>query len=240
MAEAARTPRARYREQTRAEIKDIALAQLAEGGTAAVALTRIAKQVGLSGPALYRYFDSRDALLTELIRDAYADLAAAVTAVAVTWPAKAPTARARLHGLAGACRSWATEQPHRYLLIQGTPVPGYTAPADTLDSARAVLGPFLTAFEGARASKVAQALVEEMTAWAGRDTSVAEWVQQHAGESTHGEEAGTALAGAVLAWSHLHGAISLEVSGQFAGMGHGGGTLLAAQIDMLADAFGLA
>ena len=53
------SPRARYREQTRAEIKEIALRQLAEGGTAAVALTRIAKEVGLSGPALYRYFDSR-------------------------------------------------------------------------------------------------------------------------------------------------------------------------------------
>ncbi|WP_220270026.1 TetR/AcrR family transcriptional regulator [Marinitenerispora sediminis] len=62
-------PRSRYREQTRAEIKAIALRQLAEGGIAAVALTRIAKELGLSGPALYRYFANRDDLLTALIRD---------------------------------------------------------------------------------------------------------------------------------------------------------------------------
>ncbi len=52
MAAAASGPRDRHREQTRAQIKEIALAQLAEGGGSAVALTRIAKEIGLSGPAL--------------------------------------------------------------------------------------------------------------------------------------------------------------------------------------------
>ncbi|WUD77643.1 WHG domain-containing protein [Streptomyces sp. NBC_00510] len=51
---------------------------------------------------------------------------------------------------------------------------------------------------------------------------------------------GVPLAGAVLAWSHLHGAVGLETAGQFAGMGHSGATLLTAQIDSLADSFGLA
>ncbi|MEV6166866.1 hypothetical protein AB0L99_01385 [Streptomyces sp. NPDC051954] len=41
------------------------------------------------------------------------------------------------------------------------------------------------------------------------------------------------------AWSHLHGVVGLEVSGQFGGMGHDGGTLLTARMDSLADAFGL-
>ncbi|MFR0354731.1 TetR/AcrR family transcriptional regulator [Streptomyces sediminimaris] len=232
MAGTAQTPRARYREQTRAEIKEIALRQLAEGGTPAVALTRIAKEVGLSGPALYRYFDSRDALLTDLIRDAYADLAAAVSAAADALPPKT-SPRARARALAGACREWAVAQPHRYLLIEGTPVPGYTAPPDTLDSARAVLGPFLQAFEGAEPSAAVRPVVRQMTAWAETDAAVSRWAR------ASGSSAGVALAGAVLAWSHMHGAIGLEVSGQFAGMGHDGGTLLRAQIDALADAFGL-
>lgn len=232
MAGTAQSPRARYREQTRAEIKEIALRQLAEGGTAAVALTRIAKEVGLSGPALYRYFDSRDALLTDLIRDAYADLAAAVTTAG---EALAPdtSPRARAQALGGACRAWAVAQPHRYLLIEGTPVPGYTAPPDTLDSARAVLGPFLAVFEAAEPSAAVRPVVDQMTAWAEADAGVARWARAAGGS------AGAALAGAVLAWSHMHGAIGLEVSGQFEGMGHDGATLLRAQIDMLADAFGL-
>lgn len=71
-------PRARYREQTRSEIKDTALRQLAESGAGALALTRVAKEMGLSGPALYRYFAGRDDLLSALIRDAYDHAAAAV------------------------------------------------------------------------------------------------------------------------------------------------------------------
>ncbi|MEU1516372.1 TetR/AcrR family transcriptional regulator [Streptomyces sp. NPDC005811] len=234
MAGSAQSPRARYREQTRAEIKDIALRQLAEGGTGAVALTRIAKEVGLSGPALYRYFDSRDALLTDLIRDAYADLAQAVSAAAGALPTgTAP--RIRLQTLAVAARSWAVAAPHRYLLIQGTPVPGYTAPADTLDSARAVLWPFLPAFAEAEPSASVRPVVAQMTAWAARDAAVAEWARTQVPSGAEG----VALAGAVLTWTHLHGATGLEVSGQFEGMGHDGATLLTSQLDLLADGFGL-
>jgi AcrR family transcriptional regulator len=235
VAGSTQSPRARYREQTRAEIKEIALRQLAEGGTGAVALTRIAKEVGLSGPALYRYFDSRDALLTDLIRDAYADLAAAVTEAAEALPATT-SPRDRLRALATTCRTWAVAQPHRYLLIQGTPLPGYTAPAETVDSARAVLGPFMTAFDGAEPSSAVRPVVTQMKAWAEADTPVSAWVRLNA----PAVDQGTALAGAVLAWSHMHGVVGLEVSGQFDGMGHDGGTLLAAQMDSLADTFGLA
>ncbi|MEU3276632.1 TetR/AcrR family transcriptional regulator [Streptomyces antibioticus] len=230
----AQSPRTRYREQTRAEIKDIALRQLAEGGTAAVALTRIAKEVGLSGPALYRYFDSRDALLTDLIRDAYADLADAVVRAAAALPDGAAP-RARLHAPTGACRSWAVAQPHRYLLIQGTPVPGYSAPADTLDSARAVLGPFLAAFATAEPSASVRPVVDQMTEWAAKDPAVAEWARVYVPAGAEG----AALAGGVLGWAHVHGAVGLEVSGQFTNMGHTGDVLLRAQVDALADAFGL-
>ncbi|WP_328404681.1 TetR/AcrR family transcriptional regulator [Streptomyces sp. NBC_00390] len=229
-----RSPRARFREQTRAEIKDAALQQLAQGGTSAVALIRIAKSVGMSGPALYRYFDSRDALLTELVRDAYDDLAAAVRHAASGISAQA-TPRSRLHTLADAYRTWAVAQPQRYLLIQGTPVPGYTAPPDTIDRARAAaMTPFLAAFGAATPTGSVQPVVDQMTAWTRQDPAVAAWAAEHS------PSPGTALAGVVLAWSHMHGAVSLEVSGLFTGMGHTGDTLLAAQIDALADAFRLA
>lgn len=234
MAGSSLSPRARYREQTRAEIKEIALRQLAEGGTAAVALARIAKEVGLSGPALYRYFDSRDALLTDLIRDAYADLGSAVAAAARALP-EDTAPRARLRALAAAVRGWAVAQPHRYLLIEGTPVPGYTAPPDTLDSARAVLGPFLPCFATGEPSPAVRPLVGQMAAWTAQDAAVAAWARSGVPEGAEG----TALAGAVLVWSQVHGAVGLEVSGQFGGMGHDGATLLDAQIDTLADAFAL-
>jgi len=62
----------------REEIKDAALRQLAASGPAGVSVNAIGRELGVSGPALYRYFPSRDALLTELVIDAYEDLAAAL------------------------------------------------------------------------------------------------------------------------------------------------------------------
>lgn len=64
------TPRARYRAQIREEIKQQALRQLAESGPAGISVNAIGKELGVSGPALYRYFSSRDDLLTELVIDA--------------------------------------------------------------------------------------------------------------------------------------------------------------------------
>lgn len=236
MAPAAQGPRARYREQTRAEIKAAALQQLADGGVQSVALTRVAKDMGLSGPALYRYFAGRDDLLHALIRDAY-DEVAQVTGRAAAEAGEDP--RAALHVLAGAYRDWAVTQPHRYLLIQGTPVPGYAAPPDTLLRARAVLGPFLKVFAAGDPTEAVRPVVTEMETWVRDEESVAGWLAEHTGLTAGDPGAGAALAGTVLAWSQLHGTVSLEVAGQYAGMGHRAGTLLAAQIDSLADAFGL-
>ena len=51
------------------------MAQVAEGGPAALSLNGIAKQLRMSGPAIYRYFASRDELLTRLVVDLYGDIA---------------------------------------------------------------------------------------------------------------------------------------------------------------------
>ncbi|MER5897166.1 helix-turn-helix domain-containing protein, partial [Streptomyces sp. NPDC001876] len=96
MVSAQQGPRARYREQTRSEIKETALRQLAESGVGALALTRVAKEMGLSGPALYRYFASRDDLLSALIRDAYDDAAKAVAGAAAEAGAASQGRRVRV------------------------------------------------------------------------------------------------------------------------------------------------
>ncbi|ROQ59682.1 TetR family transcriptional regulator [Streptomyces sp. 840.1] len=240
MAGAQQGPRARYREQTRAEIKDAALRQLADGGVAGLALTRIAKDMGLSGPALYRYFASRDDLLNALIRDAYDDAASAVATAADRSAAKARSPRERLRSLAAAYRAWAVGEPHRYLLLQGSPVPGYVAPADTLDRARAVLGPFLPVFAGGAPGAGVAPVVAQMSDWLGADPAVGGWVREYAPEAAADSAAcARALAGALLTWTQLHGSVGLEATGQFTGMGHSVDALLDAQTGMLADAFGL-
>jgi AcrR family transcriptional regulator len=112
--------RDRFRAQVRDDVKRAALGQLAAAGPEGLSMNAIAKELGVSGPALYRYFAGRDELLTELIVDAYDDLAEALMGAG------------DLPALARAYRAWALAQPHRYRLLFGPPLPGYDAHAERL------------------------------------------------------------------------------------------------------------
>lgn len=87
----------------------------------------------MSVAGLYRYYDGRDALFTELIADAFEDLA---TAVAGRAGVADPTPD-RLLAAASGYRDWSLSNPNRFMLIFGSPVPGYSAPeaGPTVDAA---------------------------------------------------------------------------------------------------------
>lgn len=141
MPDAPHTARARVRAELTAEIVAIGRRQLAEVGAAALSLRAVARELGMVSSAVYRYFPSRDALLTRLIIDAYD----AVGEVAEA--ADAGRRRGDLEGrwlaVTRAIRSWAQASPHEYALIYGSPVPGYAAPGDTIDPAARVSTVFL-------------------------------------------------------------------------------------------------
>lgn len=136
MAERVEGVRARARRALTEEIKECARRQLAESGAAGLSLRKVARELGVVSSALYRYFPSRDALLSALIIDAYNDLArTAEQAVRISGGFGA-----RWCVLAGAVRSWAHAHPQDYALLYGSPVPGYRAPADTIAPAARVAG----------------------------------------------------------------------------------------------------
>lgn len=139
-------PRDRYRQQVRSEVQERAWEQIAEAGASALSLKAIAKQMGMTAPALYRYFASRDDLLTELILAAYRDLAGVVETAAGT-EGSVPV---RLTAIAQAVRVWALANTHRYLLIYGTPVPGYKAPPEATALASRIFAPILEGFSATR------------------------------------------------------------------------------------------
>src|SRR5688572_5433756 len=66
------TARARARVRMVEQIKQEALGQLTAEGAAGLSLRQIARELGLVSSGLYRYFASREELLTALILDAYA------------------------------------------------------------------------------------------------------------------------------------------------------------------------
>lgn len=119
------TRREKLRQITIDEIKSLARLQMAEGGTASLSLNAIAKQMGMSGPALYRYFESRDALITALIVDAYQDLADILEETAARFAGQ--PARECLLEVLLSYRRWALDHPVDFQLIFGNPIPGYQA-----------------------------------------------------------------------------------------------------------------
>src|SRR4051794_1206375 len=136
------TSRAENRvEQTRA-ILGRARAQLAEVGPAALSVRQIARDVGLVSSAVYRYFPSRDELLTALIVEAYDELGDAVEQADAGVRRRADLAR-RFRAVADAIHDWARANPHEYALLYGSPVPGYVAPDATVSPAVRVSGTFL-------------------------------------------------------------------------------------------------
>ena len=92
----------------------------------------------MASSAVYRYFPSRDELLTELLVIIYGELADLLEA------ADAACERADLSGrwrtLGSTLRGWAVSAPHEYALLYGSPVPGYAAPEATVAPSARVTG----------------------------------------------------------------------------------------------------
>jgi AcrR family transcriptional regulator len=112
--------RARVRAEMTDEIKAVARRHLATDG-ANLSLRAVARDMGMVSSALYRYFASRDELLTALILDAYNALGEAVEKADA---AVADRSQLRGRWLAGgrALRGWALANPAEYALLYGSAV----------------------------------------------------------------------------------------------------------------------
>ncbi|HEY3832023.1 MAG TPA: TetR/AcrR family transcriptional regulator, partial [Acidimicrobiia bacterium] len=131
-----RTARERARATVVADIKATAQRHVASEGAPALSLRAVARELGMVSSAIYRYFPSRDDLLTALIVDAYDDLGAQAEQAAAA-SARAPAGR-RWLAVARAVREWAEAHPHEYALLYGSPIPGYRAPQTTVAPAARV------------------------------------------------------------------------------------------------------
>lgn len=134
----ARTARQRARDEITAEILVAARARLAASGPTELSLRAVARDVGMVSSAVYRYFASRDELLTALLIAAYDELGAVAEAADETITDRADT-RARWIATCRATRHWAVAHPHDYALLYGSPVTGYAAPQDTVAPATRVI-----------------------------------------------------------------------------------------------------
>ena len=196
--------RARARAGMIVEIKRIAREHLAADGPN-LSLRAVARDLGVVSSAVYRYFDSRDALLTALIVDGYDSLGEAAEAAEAEIPRRDLTGR--WMALGRGIRAWAVDRPHEFALLYGSPVPGYAAPPATIGPAsrpvfvlagilrdgvrRGVLAP------GDRLPRAVRADLERIAAVPGFDGIPA-----------------AVLGRGMTAWAQLFGSLSFELFGR--------------------------
>ncbi len=127
-----RAPAPNRRERARAamleEIKQTAHELMREQGSPDVRFSDIARAMGLTAPALYRYYANRDELLTDLIVNGFDDLATRMAAAVES--VGEDDVGGRLFAAATAYRLWADSEPLQFALIFGQPVAGYHAPQE--------------------------------------------------------------------------------------------------------------
>jgi AcrR family transcriptional regulator len=231
---ASRTARERARAELTREIKEEARRQLASQGASGLSLRAVARELGMVSSALYRYFSSRDELLTALIIDAYDALGAAAEEASSGRPAA--DIRGRWRAACTAIRHWALVNPHEYALIYGSPVPGYQAPQTTVASAVRVvrvMGGILTdASPGARLPRQPPPPHPLPPELARQVAIVAEAIAPGVDDGV--------LARGLMAWTQLFGMISFELFGQFVGSLEPADEFFGYTVERMADYIGLA
>ena len=200
---------------------------MAEKGAPGLSLREVAREMGVVSSALYRYFPTRDDLLTALIVDGYNDLGDFAERAASRVPRDDP--RRQLHAAASAIRKWAKSNPHEYALLYGSPVPGYEAPRFTVEPA-------------ARVALVLGSIVTD--AWR---HSNAEGRRDDIGETLRGVLVTRTLDGvmpgvpepvralSLMLWSQIFGCISFELFGHYKGTVRNASRFFAIVVDETAN-----
>jgi AcrR family transcriptional regulator len=187
------------------QIKQTARRQLAEHGPD-ISLRAVARDVGVVSSAVYRYFPSRDDLLTALIVDAYLSLAEAAERAESAVPRR--DVLARWMALGRGIRAWALANRHEYALLYGSPVPGYAAPQDTIEPAAR---PVLAVMAIIRDALATGALVPAPTRL---PRAVREDIEQLSALQGWDGVPAAVFARLMTAWAQLFGAISFELFGR--------------------------
>jgi AcrR family transcriptional regulator len=227
------TRRERVRQATVMEIKAVARAQMAAEGTAGVTLRAIAREMGMTAPALYRYFGSRDELVTALVTDAYDALADAMEVAVET--ASGGGHAERVRAAFGAFRAWGLEHPTEFALIFGSPIPGYVAPEATR--------PAGLRYTDLLGRLLAEALTDGALDPARIETRPSPALARQV-EDFQRRRGGPGLPAPVMAfglgaWAHVHGLVALEVFGHLAPAIGDGDALFDQEMDTIIRQSGL-
>jgi AcrR family transcriptional regulator len=209
---AMRTRRETTRAATIQEIKDTALARMRAQGSVDITLSDVARDMRMSAPGLYRYFDGREGLLSALIVDAITDLAVRAEKARDSVPADDPGGR--FLAVTRAYREWALADPEGFTLVFGPTLSGFDKGYQK-NASGAEQGPDKAA--ALRAMDALRSLTRDADAAGTRrplplTDLPPQLVDAFCETELHGADPPTELA-MVHCWASLHGFVTLEVNG---------------------------
>jgi len=125
--------RDRVRAATTDEIKQTARQLLVEQGPEAVSLRAIARQMGMTAPALYRYFDSHEKLIKHVIADIFTELTEDLhAAIESAGAARNGDLTAKVMAACWEFRRWSLDHKREFGMLFGTPIPGVDVEKDEI------------------------------------------------------------------------------------------------------------
>lgn len=225
----ARAKRTEQQTDLQEAIKETAWKQIAEFGAPTLSLRAIARELGITAPAIYNYFARRDDLVTALIIDAYTSFGD--SQIAARDAISADDLPGRMMAIGLAYRQWALTYPQRYLLIFGTPIPGYEAPLEKVLPA------------GARSLSALTSVVEDLRLAnrlfsEGFPEVQAQYKPAFEMWKNYGGNMNVlSLSVAILIWARVHGLVSLEVSKNLPPFGENGDGLYRYEMDAIIRQF---
>jgi AcrR family transcriptional regulator len=233
MEDSTTSRRDRLRAETAAEIKTVALKHMAMNGTAAVSLRAIARDMGMTAGAIYSYFDTRDTLITALIKDVYDALADALQRARDAVPHADVAGRIRAHG--EAYRHWAVTHPEEFRLLYGDPVPDYQPPAGgaAADAEHRLCAALLELVAPAWPA-TASAYERDEFDWSDLGSTLSDVAR-----TSFPDLPPAAIALALRVWGRMHGLVALEVYGHLRAQVHDPAKLYRTEMAELTSALGL-
>ena len=200
--------RQRLRAETVADIKVRAWESMRETGAAALSLRDVARQMGMAPSAMYRYFASRDELLTTLVVDAFDSLGELVAAEYETSTGQGLDAFETFMSVAHGYRRWALAHRAQWALIFSTSLPDYNGTPETTAAAFRSFAVLQRLTADAVAAGVLD--IDRIEALLGRGLheGLAQWSVMSGQDVPVG-----ALAGSMWCYCLLNGVISLDLNG---------------------------
>jgi AcrR family transcriptional regulator len=215
------TGRERPRSETERDIRETARNLLIREGREAVTLRAIARELGITAPALYRYYDSREDLLRQLCDDVCLDVSGELSVDLAEIPEGD-----QVFAVCRRFRRWALAHPHEFALVfawpeeaagesPGEPGGGTRPTQDQFGRVFLMVAGRLLATSGARPAEpvsVPQALATDLAAF--RDALLTS-LGEH-GLVVPSERLGLDTVYCMLHfWVRLYGHVALEVFGRF-------------------------